>query len=79
MGWKQQIPGTFGSKDLEFAGHPCDVQGALDLLKKCYESGVSLQDVLVAVDEFLRSKEAPAHHINKQCAKVREKFRGWLD
>ena len=79
MNWKEDIPGTFGSADLIFAGHPCDAERALDLLKECYQSNVSLQDVLDEVEKFLKLKGAGAQHIRDQINKINDKFSGWLD
>ena len=79
MNWQQKVPGTFGNQDLIFAGHQLDADRALDLLKECYKSNISLQDVLDEAEKFLKSKGAQNQHIKEQLDKIRAKFNGWLE
>jgi hypothetical protein len=79
MSWQQDIPGTFGDQDLIFSGHSLDADRALDLLKECYKSNVSLKDVLDEAEKYLKSKGAGAQHIAEQLEVIRGKFDGWLN
>lgn len=78
MSFREKIPGTFGSMDLNFAVHPLDGERAIQLLKACYQTNVPLQELLVAVEDFLRKEGAGDEHISEQLAEVKAKFSGWL-
>lgn len=78
MSFREQIPGTFGTADLKFALHPLDGERAIELLKACYMENVPLQDLLMAIEDFLRKKSVGAQHIKEQITTVEEKFSDWL-
>lgn len=78
MDFRSKIPGTFGAVDLKFAIHPLDAERAIELLKVCYQENVSMKELLVAVEDFLRKGGSGDEHIKEQLGEVKAKFSGWL-
>lgn len=56
MSWQQKVPGSFGSEDCIFAGHPLDEERARVAIKEAKASGATR-------DEF--EKEA-VYHVYKK-------------
>jgi hypothetical protein len=71
MNWKEQIPASFGCEDHIFANHPKDQERASKMMKEAFASGASINELLAAVSEYLKSKNCPDEHIEKQLEKVR--------
>ena len=80
MGWKEMIPGAFGSADCKFAGHPCDRERAGALLAECLKSSqpVEYEEFIEVVKAFLLKKNASAAHIAAELAKIEPLFKPWL-
>lgn len=76
--FRSKIPSSFGAQDCIFAGHPSDVEGAIELLMACVEQDVSLKEALVAVEDYLRKQRASEDLISEQLESVSAKFSGWL-
>ena len=77
MPWQDQVPGTFGSVDLVFGGHPLDRERARQLLIDASASNVSLPELLDAAETFLRSRGTPPSHIDVQLDRMK-KIQYWL-
>jgi hypothetical protein len=78
MDFRSNIPGTFGDADLKFAGHQFDAERAIELLLICYKADVSMAELLLEVENYLRKRGAGEHHIVVQLNEVKERFSGWL-
>jgi len=88
--WQDMIGGCFGSADKKFAGHPNDIERAIDLLKECNKNCIPLSELSKEIDTYLknsldfsskdnsRQKEIQ-NHIDSELNKVKEKFEFWLD
>jgi len=76
--FRSKIPGSFGSSDFIFAGHPSDAERAIELLSICYNNSVPLKELLTAVEDFLRKSHATEDLIKEQMSSVKAKFSGWL-
>lgn len=79
MSFKDKIAGAFGSVDKKFAGHPNDLERAGELLVACVKEKISLEDLLRAVEEYLKASGASSEHIQTELSKVKKKFSAWLD
>lgn len=64
--WTTKIAGCFGSDDLEFAMHANDEQRALEMFRTAFSEGASINDVLTAIKDRVRSKNGDAAHVKKQ-------------
>lgn len=79
MSYKDKIAGAFGVGDYKFASHQSETINAADLLKRCVEERVNLNDLLDDVENYLDSEKVDRSLINEEIDKVREMFSPWLE
>jgi len=72
MGFRDYISGAFGEVDSKFSLHPLDRDRAIELIKICSQNNVSMNELLVAVEDYLNKKSCGAHHIAEQLKEVEE-------
>jgi len=70
MSWKNNIPGSFGDTDADFAMHFYDEERAKKLLISAIEAGVSKEEYVEAIKTYLIEKNCNKDHIEKQLKKV---------
>ena len=72
MGWKDKIPGSFGSADKKFAGHANDCERAAELLEAANKADVGLNEYLTEIEKWLKSEGCSAAHIQQEMEKVKD-------
>jgi hypothetical protein len=84
--WKNNIPDCFGDSDGKFAIHKEDLDQAIELLQECCNENVSINELLIEVENYLRHKHGGnvknqnkfQSHIDEQKERIRSMFGAWL-
>ena len=76
MTWKQKVARCFGDGDVEFAGHPLDVERANEAIQDAKKSGATFEDfekeIVWHVYKNFTAPKLQQDHILKQVEKARE-------
>lgn len=70
--WESHIPGCFGGSDHVFAGHPAEEKRAKELRKVCTEQKIAVEDVISAIEHFLKTKKATEAQIQEQVERAKK-------
>jgi hypothetical protein len=66
------INGSYGDQDLEFAGHPLDIERAAMSLQLAFELKIGFKEYLLMHEHFLKGRAVSIEHIEEQIEKVRD-------
>lgn len=71
--WEKKIQRAFGCEDIEFAGHPSEIDQAVKLLKEANKQGMGFKDYCQSINAWLQNhpKKLGRAFIKKQMKKVR--------
>lgn len=86
VSWKNNISGCFGDSDGEFSIHKADLDRAIKLLQECCNENVSINELLIEVENHLKHKYGAnaknqnmfQSHIDEQKERIRSMFGAWL-
>jgi hypothetical protein len=77
--WQEMIPGTFGSQDRIFAGHPLDEGRAKEAIKAAKAAGATREDfekeLLWDVYKHVKNREVFWGLVDKQNAKLKKMWK----
>ncbi len=72
MAWKEKISRCFGEGDVEFAGHSCEIERAVELLKSATSEGIGYSEYIAGIKQWLVSKNLTSDEIEKELKKVED-------
>ncbi len=70
--WEAHVPGCFGGSDHVFAGHPAEEKRAKDLRKVCADQKIGMDEVVGAIEHFLKSKKVGDAQIQAQVERAKK-------
>ena len=75
---RTKIENCFGEADKVFAGHPVEINNAIELLKECIDNSISIETLIGEIEKYLLNNNLNQDHIDTQLDSVKKKFTHWL-
>lgn len=69
---KKLIAGSYGTADLEFAGHDLDIERARKSLSEAAQQNIGYEEYLEIHREYLKGRGANEAHIDEQLEEVQK-------
>ena len=66
------INASYGDQDLEFAGHPLDIERAAKSLELAFELKIGFREYLLMHEDFLKGRTVSIEHIEEQIERVKD-------
>ena len=79
MDWHARIAACFGRLGTLFASDAIAQSAAINLFSDLKKSGVSWEEAITGIAQYLLSRGCSIQHLDDQIALVEQKFRSWLE